>query len=95
LRRECLDWIIPLSEGHLNETLMEWAIHYNRGRPHSSLEPGIPDPKLPARLQLHRHRFDRPTSVLAHAILNGLHHKYAITARGLKVVIFLRTTTVP
>lgn len=82
LRRECLDWIIPLSEGHLNETLMAWGIHYNRGRPHSSLGPGIPDPKLPARLQLHRHRFDRPTSVLAHAILNGLHHEYAITARA-------------
>jgi hypothetical protein len=46
LRRECLDWIIPLSEGHLKRVLRSWMAHYNRGRPHSSLGPGIPDPWL-------------------------------------------------
>jgi len=46
LRRECLDWIIPLSEGHLSKVLASWLAHYNRGRPHSSLGPGIPDPRL-------------------------------------------------
>jgi putative transposase len=46
LRRECLDWIIPLSEGHLRKVLASWMGHYNRGRPHSSLGPGIPDPRL-------------------------------------------------
>ena len=35
LRRECLDWIIPLTEQHLRKTLMLWLSHYNRGRPHS------------------------------------------------------------
>jgi len=44
LRRECLDWIIQLTEGHLRKTLMPWLPHYNRGRPHSSLGPGIPGP---------------------------------------------------
>ena len=39
LRRECLDWIIPLSEGHLSKVLASWMAHYNRGRPHSSLGP--------------------------------------------------------
>ena len=39
LRRECLDWIIPLSEQHLRKTLCAWLAHYNRGRPHSSLGP--------------------------------------------------------
>jgi len=84
LRRECLDWIIPLSEGHLRKILRSWMAHYNRGRPHSSLGPGIPDPpsRLPAHLQRHRHRFDRPTSVVARSILNGLHHEYAISARA-------------
>src|SRR5271168_3867219 len=43
LRQECLDWIIPLSEGHLRKILASWMIHYNRGRPHSSLGPGIPE----------------------------------------------------
>ena len=30
LRRECLDRIIPLSEGHLRQTLSSWMAHYNR-----------------------------------------------------------------
>src|SRR5215469_8214492 len=42
LRRECLDWIIPLSEGHLRKVLTSWMAHYNRVRPHSSLGPGVP-----------------------------------------------------
>jgi putative transposase len=44
LRRECLDWIIPLSEGHLRKILGSWMAHYNQGRPHSSLGPGVPCP---------------------------------------------------
>ncbi|MGO9451555.1 MAG: integrase core domain-containing protein [Candidatus Binataceae bacterium] len=36
LRRECLDWIIPLTGEHLRKTLRSWLRHYNRGRPHSS-----------------------------------------------------------
>ena len=40
-RRECLDFIIPLNEAHVRRTLKLWAEHYNRGRPHSSLGPGI------------------------------------------------------
>ena len=44
IRRECLDWMIPLSERHLRLILNSWVEHYNRGRPHSSLGPGVPDP---------------------------------------------------
>src|SRR6202022_5035387 len=44
IRRECLDWLIPLSESHLRSILTSWVEHYNRGRPHSSLGPGVPDP---------------------------------------------------
>ena len=43
-RRECLDWLIPLSEAHLRAILKCWVTHYNRGRPHSALGPGVPDP---------------------------------------------------
>jgi hypothetical protein len=43
IRRECLDWMIPLNERHLRRILREWVAHYNRGRPHASLGPGIPD----------------------------------------------------
>jgi transposase InsO family protein len=44
LRRECLDSLIPLSEAHLRRTLKSWVTHYNRGRPHLALGPGVPDP---------------------------------------------------
>ena len=43
MRRECLDWLIPLNERHLRWILRAWVTHYNRGRPHASLGPGIPD----------------------------------------------------
>src|SRR5215471_11604746 len=43
IRRECLDWMIPLSARHLRAILGEWVAHYNRGRPHSALGPGVPD----------------------------------------------------
>ena len=43
IRRECLDWMIPFHETHLRRILHEWVRHYNRGRPHSSLGPGIPE----------------------------------------------------
>jgi transposase InsO family protein len=48
VRRECLDWMIPLSEAHLRAALAEWVTHYNAGRPHSALGPGVPDPPPPA-----------------------------------------------
>ncbi len=44
LRRECLDFLISLNERYLRMIVKEWGIHYNRGRPHSSLGPGIPEP---------------------------------------------------
>ena len=58
LRRECLDFLIPLTEHHLRYLLHEWAQHYNTGRPHMGLGPGIPQPPLqwPVPLQAHRHR---------------------------------------
>ena len=39
-----LDWMIPISEAHLRAILKSWVEHYNRGRPHSSLGPGVPGP---------------------------------------------------
>ena len=42
IRRECLDWMLPMSEAHLRSILREWVTHYNGGRPHSALGPGVP-----------------------------------------------------
>jgi putative transposase len=44
LRRECLDFLIPFNERHLKLILKSWATHFNHGRPHMSLGPGIPAP---------------------------------------------------
>jgi putative transposase len=32
IRREYLDWLIPLSESHLRSILRSWVGHYNHGR---------------------------------------------------------------
>jgi putative transposase len=77
VRRECLDWIIPLSEGHLRKA--SWMSHYNRGRPHSSLGPGIPDPDAP-RIKSSGHRLPIGRHVVAIPVLGGLHHEYQLAA---------------
>jgi putative transposase len=84
LRRECLDFLIPLTEPHLRRLLHEWAAHYNTGRPHKSLGPGIPQPpaSLPAPLQAHRHRLPDHLYVVACPILGGLHHEYGLEAKA-------------
>ena len=80
LRRECLDWAIPLSEGHLRSLLKMWSTYYNRGRPHMALGPGVPDPPrgVPAPLRHHRHRLSASRAVAANPVLNGLHHDYRL-----------------
>ena len=80
LRRECLDWAIPLSEGHLRSLLKMWSTYYNRGRPHMALGPGVPDPPrgVPAPLRPHRHALSASPAVVAKPVLNGLHHDYRL-----------------
>jgi putative transposase len=75
IRRECLDYLIPLTEGHLRRILTEFVNHYNRGRPHSSLGPGIPEP-IQANLPASQHRHQLPTGyrVASTPVLGGLHH---------------------
>src|SRR4249920_415193 len=83
LRRECLDWVIPLSEAHLRSILREWVSHYNGGRPHSALGPGIPGPPTALALGLEpesRHRWMPGALVRAKSVLGGLHHEYGLVA---------------
>ena len=81
IRRECLDWLIPISESHLRSILTSWLEHYNRGRPHSSLGPGVPDPPdmlATVRKAKSRHRLGEGIAVLAKSVLGGLHHEYSL-----------------
>jgi putative transposase len=61
IRRERLVFLIPLNERHLRRIVKEWVAHYNKGRPHPSLGPGIPELCLPITL-----------SVLKSLMLSGL-----------------------
>jgi len=81
IRRECLDWVIPLNEQHVRRVLAEWVAHYNHGRPHASLGPGIPDPQGEAtRGSAHDHRLPVGFRVVAKPLLGGLHHEYRLEA---------------
>jgi putative transposase len=84
LRRECLDFLIPLTEHHLRQLVVEWVTHYNTGRPHMALGPGIPQPLTSgvASLQKDRHVLLDHLSIVAHPILRGLHHNYALKTRA-------------
>ncbi len=79
IRRECLDHFIPLNERHLRETVAEFAVHYNKGRPHSALGPGIPEPldiTIPASRG--RHLLPGGYRVTSRPVLGGLHHEYGL-----------------
>ena len=83
LRRECLDLLIPIHERHLKMTVTEWGTHYNRGRPHSSLGPGLPEPtqdSVPA--SGHRHKLPTSFRVAKTSVLGGLHHEYCLVKQA-------------
>ena len=79
IRRECLDFLIPLGERHLRTTMKEFVAHYNKGRPHSSLGPGIPEtPQATAPAGPRRHKLPDGFRVTAKPVLGGLHHEYGL-----------------
>jgi putative transposase len=77
-RREYLDHLIALNERHLRQILTEWVRHYNRGRPHSSLGPGIPEPSASTASQAIGYDLPQGHRVAAKPILAGLHHEYRL-----------------
>ena len=97
LRRERLAFPIPLTENHLRRSLQAWVRHYNEGRPHTSMGPGIPQPplSLPALLQDHRHRLPSHLRVAACLILGDLRPRILAGREGGVTVaaVSLRSTT--
>jgi len=78
VRRECLDFMIPFGEVHLKRILKEWIGHYNQGRPHLSLGPGIPESMAfnNHRRPCGRHFIADHCRLESRRILGGLHHEY-------------------
>ena len=80
VRRECLDWVIPLSESYLRSLLKEWAVHYNEGRPHMALGPGVPSPPVGQACAKIKRIWDgaERLKVRSRSVLGGLHHEYSL-----------------
>jgi putative transposase len=79
MRREFLDFVIPLGERHLRGLLKEWVAHYNQSRPHSSLGPGIPAlSNLQPLPSSGGHMLPTGSRVMARPVLGGLHHEYRL-----------------
>ena len=75
-RRQCWDSLISLSEHHLRMTVKGWDLHYNRGRPHSLLGPGIPEPNRESGpASDHRHKLPTGHRIVKTSVLGGLHHE--------------------
>ena len=72
IRRECLDHMIILGEGHLRRVLGEYVRYYNESRCHRSLDDNAPVPR----------DVEPPSKgkVIAFPVLGGLHHRYARAA---------------
>ena len=68
LRRECLDYMLILSERHLRRIVTEYVTYFNQARPHQGIHQRIPcAPQLP----------DHPDGeIVGVPVLGGLHHDY-------------------
>jgi transposase InsO family protein len=67
IRRECLDHVIVLGEAHLRRILKNYANYYNGVRTHRSLNKDAPVSRP----------IQRSGVISSHALLGGLHHRYA------------------
>jgi hypothetical protein len=85
IRREGLDWMIPCNEDHLRRVLGQWVMHYNRGRHHTSLGPGVPDaPNLVPVPSGHRIRDGH--RIVATPILGGVPRQYPVRHKPAKTI---------
>src|SRR5258705_13741177 len=66
IRRECVDYMVVLSEAHLRRILTKYAAYYNELRTHRSLNKDA---------SIHR-ALQRVGSIVSAPVLGGLHHHY-------------------
>jgi putative transposase len=76
LRRECLDYVLILSERHLYRVVKEYTEYFNYARPHQGIKQRIPC--RPERLET------APVNgkLVSRPVLSGLHHDYFWQAAG-------------
>jgi transposase len=71
VRAECLDWLLIVGRGHLEQVLRSYVEHYNSHRPHRALHLESPDaPSGPVVIS------DNQRRVLRRDRLSGLLHEY-------------------
>jgi putative transposase len=67
----CLDWLLIIGRGHLDQVLRVYVEHYNAHRPHRGLRLEPPVPRVgPTAVTWAQHRVRR------HDLLGGLLHAY-------------------
>ena len=72
VRAECLDWLLIVGRGHLEQALRVYVEHYNRHRPHRALQ--LEPPDRPARLTVLGE--NERGEVRRRDLLGGLLHEY-------------------
>ncbi len=68
IRRECLNHVIVLNEGHLRRILSCYLDYYHRSRTHLSLGKDSPEPRSAQP--------PGPGKIIAFPQVGGLHHRY-------------------
>jgi putative transposase len=72
VRAECLDWLLIIGRGHLEQILRVYAARYNAHRPHRALGLEPPDPPAAQKVV----RDSQPSRVHRCDLLGGLIHEY-------------------
>jgi putative transposase len=72
VRAECLDWLLIVGRGHLEQVLRVYVQHYNAHRPHRALGLQPPDPAVGLTLT----GKDQPDQIYRRDLLGGLVHEY-------------------
>jgi hypothetical protein len=72
VRAECLDWLLIVGRGHLEQVLRVYVEHHNRHRAHRALQLQTPDPATGLTVVGEDHR----TQVRHRDLLGGLLHEY-------------------